>query len=263
MYCSTAFRYLLTEKAIVELGFTKIIINTSWNPIFLIEFGLPGIHLTCPGASCSKDLPRRCSPISFPFPRVCYMFLFAGFKHNRLRGYAIHLFSWCLRRARTWCLGSTGTSQTLFHPQFGDTFSCKTPSFGMDSDDLTNFSHLTSRQIYRQPMAPSRSWKPTRVHHLAAMRNLRTIHMHLEGPGPIPVDDPEAAQCHWMQLSGPMVGVSWYLENLLCFTRRNPWVKTLPENIIYEGYYRRNTMQISLQDMTHDDFFYMFIVSGG
>lgn len=27
------------------------------------------------------------------------------------------------------------------------------------------------------------------------LRNLRTIHMHLEGPGPIPVDDPEAAQC--------------------------------------------------------------------
>mmetsp|Transcript_53202 Transcript_53202/g.124634 ORF Transcript_53202/g.124634 Transcript_53202/m.124634 type:complete len:483 (+) Transcript_53202:75-1523(+) len=27
------------------------------------------------------------------------------------------------------------------------------------------------------------------------LRNLRTIHMHLEGPGPIPMDDPEAAEC--------------------------------------------------------------------
>eukprot|EP00971_Amphidinium_carterae_P012336 242887-Amphidinium_carterae.1 len=27
------------------------------------------------------------------------------------------------------------------------------------------------------------------------LRKLRTIHMHLEGPGPVPLDDPEAAEC--------------------------------------------------------------------
>ena len=41
-----------------------------------------------------------------------------------------------------------------------------------------------------------------------SVRNLRTIHMHLEGPGPIPVDDPEAAQCA-AERPGKWLGLGW------------------------------------------------------
>ena len=122
MFCSSTFRYHLTEKAIVEVGFIKTIINTSWTHIVI------GMHLTCPGASCSKDLPRRCSLISFPFPRVCYMFLFAGFKHNRLRAPAIHLFSWCLKEGTNLMFKEDRNLANLVSSyQFEDTFSCKKP----------------------------------------------------------------------------------------------------------------------------------------
>ena len=105
----------------------------------------------------------------------------------------------------------------------------------MDSDDLTNFSHLTSRQIHRQPMAPSRSWKPTRRLHTSGghLRNLRTIHMHLEGPGPIPVDDPEAAECHWGATERADGWCELVSGELVMFHKAKSLGENLPKNIIW------------------------------
>lgn len=102
-------------------------------------------------------------------------------------------------------------------------------------------------------MAPFSSWKPmTSSSPLGGLlRNLRTIHMHLEGPGPIPVDDPEAAKCHW----GATERGRWLV-----------WMEYVSQGEILgwkpsKKHHRLNNMRISLQKMTQM-IFSMFIISG-